>query len=147
MVLLSLLWIPWWSSHADDLSRLFTDSKQRQQLNFMRERGQLSAPLAEGLSVNQSANQSSGQSRSLIEIKGFVQRENGNNVVWVNDTNTLKLPHSSISGVKIDARKIVNNTVTVTLSGKKLQLKPGQLLDSQHGLVIEKYKIGRHEQQ
>ncbi len=60
-----------------------------------------------------------------IRLKGFVQRSDGKNVIWVNDENTMK--PSRLPNVKVHANTINRKKqVGLSVDGRWLRLKPGE---------------------
>ncbi len=94
-----------------DLQKLFTDKKQRAQIDAARS-GKVSKPIAR-------------KQTKKIKVSGFVTRSDGKSVVWINNKNTLD--SSKIGSIKVHHATVgKNNKVTVTVDGKSKQLKPGE---------------------
>ena len=74
----------------------------------------------------------------VIKLDGLVKRPNGPNSVWVN--GALK-QRAAVSGVFIDANKLVNSAVFIKLTpgSSPLFIKPGQRLNVDNGVLTEKY--------
>jgi len=75
-----------------------------------------------------------------VVIDGYIQREDGKNVVWFNNTSTLS-KSDKIKHLKIKSRSIITEGVGIVSRKKNLRLKPGQVLDINTGTVKERYKI------
>ncbi len=94
-----------------DLQTLFTDKKQRAQIDAARS-GKTTKPTP----VAQT---------KKIKVSGFMTRSDGKSVVWINNENTLK--GSRIGDIKVHQGSIgKNRKVTITVDGKRKQLKPGE---------------------
>ena len=95
---------------ASDLQQLFTDKKQRSQLDAARS-GNVTA--TEIPQTNQ------------VKVSGYVTRSGGNSVVWLNNQNTLD--SSKTGGVYVHQSSVgKNKKVRVTVDGKSVKLKPGE---------------------
>lgn len=85
-----------------------------------------------------------GKSRVPIQdtvvIDGYIQREDGKNVVWFNNTNTLDLNSRSMK-FKVESKGIDGQGIDVISKNKKRQLKPGQVLEISSGKVSESFNI------
>lgn len=60
-----------------------------------------------------------------VSIRGFVQRNNSLNTVWTDKGSTLH-PHLLDPDININAKKIHDTKVSVTVGGETIKLKPGQ---------------------
>jgi hypothetical protein len=96
-----------------ELGRLFTDVAQREKLNAIRQ----------GAYDGEAEQQSTV---SAVTVNGIMMRSNGENVVWVNGSSTLK--GSPAKGVNIYPRSADrhNYNVPVSVDGKHVRIKPGQ---------------------
>ncbi len=96
------------------LERLFTNAKQRQQINNQRHgdgRGH--------------AHISQKRKWHKVTLNGYMQRSDGENVVWVNGVSTLN--QTTIAGVKVEPGSINGkDQVTVRINGKAVKLRPGE---------------------
>jgi hypothetical protein len=113
--------------HADydaaDLNKLFTDKKQRAQIDAAR-------------SGNVSGKDSGAQQTNKIILDGYVTRSDGKSVVWVNNKNTLD--SSKIGDVKVHQNSIgKNKKVTISVDGKTTRLKPGETWSKETGQTVE----------
>ena len=115
------------ASQADyddaDLQKLFTDKKQRAQIDAARTGNYSGA---------------GSQQTSKISVSGYVTRSDGKSVAWVNNKNTLD--SQRIDDVKIQRSSIgKNKKVTVSVDGKRKQLKPGEVWHKETGEIVESY--------
>lgn len=93
-----------------DLQKLFTDKKQRAQIDAAR-------------SGNYS--DAGAQKTNQVKVSGYVTRSNGKSVVWLNNKNTLD--STRMGNVKVRQSSIgKNKKVTVTIDGVPVRLKPGE---------------------
>jgi len=108
---------------AEDLKKLFTDKKQRAQIDAAR-----------------SGNLSDGelQQTSKIKVSGYVTRSDGKSVVWLNNKNTLE--SSGIGDIKVHQSSIgKNKQVTISVDGKTKKLRPGETWQKETGKIVENY--------
>ncbi|VAW52588.1 hypothetical protein MNBD_GAMMA06-1146 [hydrothermal vent metagenome] len=106
---------------AANLKKLFTDKDQRAHIDAIR-----------------SGNPTSGEVRqsSKINVNGYVTRSDGKSVVWVNNKNTLE--SSKLDDVNVQQSSIgKNKQVTVSVDGKRKQLKPGETWHKESGKVVD----------
>lgn len=98
-----------------DLQKLFTDKKQRAQIDAARSG-----------KVTQAVTRTVTKKRTKkIEVTGFMTRSDGKSVVWINNKNTLD--GSRIGSIKVHHGSVgKNNKVTVSVDGKIKQIKPGE---------------------
>lgn len=111
--------------HADydekQLKKLFTDKKQRAQIDALRS-GKTS-----GVKSQQS---------NTINVNGYMTRSNGKSVVWVNNKSTLE--SSQVGDIKVYHNKIGNNKkVVISAGGKTAQLKPGETWHKETGEIVD----------
>lgn len=111
------------SYDASDLQQLFTDKKQRSQLDAAR-------------SGDATANELPHTSQ--IKMSGYMTRSNGKSVVWLNNTNTLQ--SSKLGDVRVQESTVgKNKKVTLTVDGNHKRLKAGEVWHKDTGKVIENY--------
>jgi len=92
------------------LERLFTNAKQRQQINNQR---------------HGHTRISQKQALHKVTLSGYMKRSDGKNVVWVNGVSTLN--KNTIAGVKVEPGSINHkDQVTVLINGKAIKLRPGE---------------------
>lgn len=92
------------------LERLFTNAKQRQQIDNQR---------------HGHAHISQKRKWHKVTLNGYMQRSDGENVVWVNGVSTLN--QTIIAGVKVEPGSINGkDQVTVRINGKAVKLRPGE---------------------
>jgi len=104
-----------------DLQKLFTDKKQRAQIDAAR-------------SGNYS--DAGAQKTNQVKVSGYVTRSNGKSVVWLNNKNTLD--SSRIGDVKVYQSSIgKNRKVTVRVDGKTKRLKPGETWHKETGRMVD----------
>lgn len=95
---------------ADDLNKLFTDKRQRAQIDAARSGNHTDPDL---------------QQTSKINLSGYMTRSDGKSVVWLNNKNTLD--SSKVGDVKVNQSTVgKNKKVTVRVDGKTKRLKPGE---------------------
>ncbi len=95
---------------VDDLKKLFTDKRQRAQIDAAR---------AGDYSLN------SAQQTKKISVLGYMKRSDGNNVVWVNGQNTID--SVKLGDVRVNRSKIgKDKKVTIRLEENVIHLKPGE---------------------
>ncbi len=114
--------------HADynaaDLNKLFTDKKQRAQIDATR-----SGNFSESTNLQQTRK---------INVNGYVTRSSGKNVVWVNNKNTLDGP--KVGDIKVQQSNIgKNKKVGVTVDGVHVHLKPGETWSKETGKIVKNY--------
>jgi len=98
-----------------DLQKLFTDKKQRAQIDAARS-GKVTQAVAQTVTKKRT---------KKIKVTGFMTRSDGKSVVWINNKNTMD--GSKIGSIKVHHGSVgKNNKVTVTVDGKRKQLKPGE---------------------
>lgn len=94
----------------NNLQTLFTDKKQRTQIDAARS----------GVDIT-----SSRPKTQQVKVSGYVTRSDGESVVWVNGGNTLT--SSRVNNIKVYKSRVgENKTVTVSVDGKTRRLKPGE---------------------
>ncbi len=103
---------------AANLQKLFTDKRQRAQIDAVRS-GHYTEP---GL-----------KKTNQVKVLGYVTRSDGKSVAWVNNKNTLD--SSKIGEVKVQQSKIGRNKkVGVTVGGRHVHLKPGEIWSEDSGI-------------
>ena len=117
---------------ADEF-RLFTTPAQRKALDQTRSAGSSPVVLSFPAAAHESIAASSD--RSLF-VRGFVQRQGGVNTVWVNDSSTLR-PQDLAPNLRVDARKIRDAKVPISIDEQVVNLKPGQVYLGDGQPVIE----------
>ena len=106
---------------AADLKKLFTDKRQRVQIDAARS-GNYTAP---GL-----------QKTNKVSVMGYVTRSDGKSVAWVNNKNTLD--SSKIGEVKVQQSNIgKHKKVGVTVDGAHVHLKPGETWHKETGKIVD----------
>ena len=108
---------------ASALKNLFTDKSQRLQIDAARSGKNLKAEFKQTNKVN---------------LNGYVTRSDGKSVVWVNNQNTLD--STKIGDVRVHARDIgKDKKVTISVDGKSVRLKPGEVWSKETGRAAENY--------
>ena len=107
---------------ADDLQKMFTDKRQRAQIDAAR-------------SGNYTGNELQKQT-SKVNVSGYMTRSDGKSVVWVNDKNTLE--SSRVGDVRVHKSNIgKNKKVTVSVEDKTTRLKPGETWYKETGKIVD----------
>jgi hypothetical protein len=103
---------------AADLQKLFTDKRQRTQIDSARSGNYSAADLPQTSKVN---------------VSGYVTRSDGKSVVWVNNKNTMD--SSKMGDMRVHQSNIGRNKkVTVTVDGRSVRLKPGETWSEDSGI-------------
>lgn len=118
-------------SGADEF-RLFTTPAQRKALDQVRRAGPPEAVPALPAVPESLATRTD----SSLFVRGFVQRQGGVNTVWVNDSSTLH-PQDLAPNLRIDAHKIRDAKVPISIDKHVVNLKPGQVYLGDGQPVIE----------
>lgn len=106
---------------ASDLDKLFTDKKQRSQIDAARS----------GKNISKGIRQT-----SKVNVNGYLTRSDGKGVVWVNKESTLDSHH--VGDVKVDRSSIgKNKKVKISVDGKSVRLKPGETWHKETGEIVE----------
>lgn len=108
---------------ADALQKLFTDKRQRVQIDAAR-----------------SGNYSGSQFEQVnkVKVNGYMTRSDGKSVVWVNNKNTLD--SSSIGNVKVQRSSIgKSKKVVIHVDGKTAKLKPGETWLKETGKIVDSH--------
>jgi hypothetical protein len=111
---------------VENLGTLFTDSEQREKLEAVR-RGTYMEETEKNSRV------------SNIRVDGVMIRSDGKNVVWINGKSTID--GGPIEGIKVnaDAADRDSHKVPVTIEGKRVYVKPGQVWSEGTGQVTDNY--------
>ena len=103
---------------ATDLQKLFTDKRQRSQIDAVRSGNYSTSDLPQ---------------TSQIKVSGYVTRSDGKSVVWVNNKNTLD--STKMGDVRVHQSSIgKNKKVTLTVDGTAIRLKPGETWSEDSGI-------------
>jgi hypothetical protein len=106
---------------VNDLEKLFTDERQRAQIDAARTGNYVGA---------------SSKKTNKVKILGYMKRSSGKSVVWVNNKNTLE--DSAIDDIRVHKNNLgKNNKVTVSVDGKYKRLRPGESWNKETGEVVE----------
>lgn len=107
----------------DKLQNLFTDKKQRAQINASRSGKSTNAEL---------------KKTDKISVSGYITRTGGKSVAWVNNKNTLDT--TSVGDVKVHQASIgKNKKVGLTVGGKHVRIKPGETWYKETGKVVDNH--------
>ena len=111
---------------ADNIDRLFTSPQQRQKLDTMR-----TAP--------SSGSQEQKPDVTNVELNGIMIRDDGNNVIWINNNSSLK--SNKVDGVKVNPKAIDKDSyeVPVKADDHRIKMKPGQSWSETTGTVKDSY--------
>jgi hypothetical protein len=106
---------------VNDLKKLFTDERQRAQIDAARSGTNVGAGL---------------KKTNKVKVLGYMKRSSGKSVVWVNNKNTLE--DSAIDDIRVHKDNLgKNNKVTVSVDGKFKRLRPGESWNKETGEVVE----------
>lgn len=110
---------------ADNIDRLFTSPQERQKLDAMR-----TAP---------SNNIEDRPAVTDVELNGVMIREDGNNVIWVNDKSSLK--SNKVDGVRVNPKEVNKESykVPVKTDEHQIMMQPGQSWSETTGTVKDNY--------
>jgi hypothetical protein len=111
---------------VENLGMLFTDSEQREKLEAVR-RGTYLEEAEKNSRI------------SNVSVDGILIRNEGKNVVWINGKSTLDgVP---IEGIKVNPESADRDShkVPVTIDGKHVYVKPGQIWSEGTGQVRDNY--------
>ena len=107
---------------ADNLQKLFTDKRQRAQIDAARSGNYTGSELQ--------------QQTSKVNVSGYMTRSGGKSVVWVNNKSTLE--SSKIGDVKVQQSNIGRNKkVGVTVDSRHVHLKPGETWHKETGKIVD----------
>ncbi|PCJ85221.1 MAG: hypothetical protein COA54_11760 [Thiotrichaceae bacterium] len=108
---------------VNDLNKLFTDKKQRAQIDADR------AGDYSGSEVHKA---------TQVKVSGYMKRSSGKSVVWVNGANTLD--STRVGGVTVNTQLINNNNkVPVKIDGRTVYVRPGESWSEASGSVKDNY--------
>lgn len=103
-----------------DLQKLFTDKRQRAQIDASRS-GKLS---------------SEAQVTEQVKVSGYLKRSDGKDVVWLNNSNTLESNRKG--NLRVRQSDIgADKRVTITVDGRTVRLKPGETWHKESGKIID----------
>jgi len=107
-----------------NLQKLFTDKKQRAQIDAVRSGNNAGPELKKANKIN---------------ILGYVTRTDGKNAAWVNDGNTIT--KTRLGNINVYQSSIgKNKKVTVSVAGQTKRLKPGESWLIETGRVIDSHE-------
>ena len=109
------------SSDLADLNKLFTDKKQRAQIDATRSGNYTSSDV---------------QQTNKVNVSGYMTRSDGKDVVWVNNKNTLE--SSNVDGAKVHESSIgKNKKVSISVDNKTTRLRPGETWYKETGKIVD----------
>jgi hypothetical protein len=104
---------------ADDLGKLFTDKKQRAQIDAARS------------GVSGATNRI-----DKVKVDGYVIRSDGKSVVWVNGQNTLE--SSRIGNIRVHQPSMQKDKkVSISVDGESRRLRPGETWNKSTGKIVD----------
>ena len=103
------------------LQKLFTDKKQRAQIDALRSGQTISKELKKS---------------DKVKVSGYVTRSDGKSVVWINNKNTIDT--TKVDDVFVHQSSVgKGKKVSISIDGKKARLKPGETWYKESGKVVE----------
>ena len=123
---------------ADDLGRLFTTPAERASLDNLRSVSKIPATAPAAQESSEEAEVAVTVPPPLVSVQGYVKRSDGKKgTVWVNQQPMQE--SSGNSDVQVGKLRQNGNSVSLKLpaTGKSLELKAGQVYDSETGQVKE----------
>ena len=128
---------------ADQLGRLFTDSQDRTRLDLIRQQEivveeEPDQPIEVDELLELEVEEQEEVVKDTITIKGLVQRSDGKNSAWINDSNTFEGDLETLY-IEVGQEDINNNKVKVMMPDKatEIDLKVGQGYDPNNDRVID----------
>lgn len=73
-----------------------------------------------------------------VEMQGIMQREKGKNVTWINGQSTAK-SNSIDERIHVNGNPHALRGARVTIDGKTIRLKPGQVWQQEDNKIVESY--------
>ncbi len=143
LLVLLVLQYPTYVIAADQLGRLFTSSQDRARLNLIREEEivveeETEQPIEVEEFLEPEIEEQEEVVKDTITIKGLVQRSDGKNSAWINDSNTFE---GDLETLYIDVKQeaINNDKVKVTMpdNATEIDLKVGQGYDPNNDRVLD----------
>lgn len=133
------------ADHAHDLQKLFYTPQQRQKIDDVRyqydsNKAKNSVNSSTVSQTNQKNTMNTVDTNETMLIEGYIKRNDGKNVIWYNNTNTLKDKQIN-QNIRIRPKSISRNGINIISSNKRIKLKPGQVLEITTGKVNEQYKL------
>lgn len=115
------------ATHAEydvnDLKKLFTDERQRAQIDAAR-------------TGNNTGTET--QQTATVSVTGYMKRSDGKNVVWVNGNSTID--SSRVGGVVVNTKSInKNDKVAVQIDGHTVYVRPGESWSKTSGTIKDNY--------
>jgi len=137
-----------YSKDVDDseLKRLFYSQLERQNIDKARDKSTSTSAKTEKQTIELKSKESVVETASknakkeTIVIDGYIQRGDGKNVVWFNNTSTLNEDNVD-KNLSIKSQIINDKGIDIVSKKRRLHLKPGQVLDISTGEVSESYRL------
>ena len=106
---------------AGELHRLFTDKKQRAQIDAAR---------------SGNVKSKSDPVTEQVKVSGYLKRSHGKDVVWFNDDSTLE--GNRKGNVRVRQSDIGSNKrVSISVDGRIVRLKPGETWHKESGKIVD----------
>ena len=128
---------------ADGLGRLFTSNQDRARLDLIREQEivveeETEQPIEVDEFLEPELEVQEEVIKDTVTIKGLVQRSDGKNSAWINDSNTFEGDLETLY-IEVKQEAIDNDKVKVTMPDKatEIDLKVGQGYDPNNGTVLD----------
>ncbi len=119
----------------DEFGRLFTSPAERTELDSKRKQ-----ITSDNIIIEQSTTQlrTEGPKDKEIELSGFVLREDGQSMVWINGKSELSDSLTKDLRLSTQTRQ---RDVVVKSQGKQQRLKPGQVWDLEKNRIKESWEF------
>lgn len=125
------------AADAEPIGRLFSTPAQRTRLDQLRLLGDQDAPVSEPPAATFPP--PSEPVSEQFTLDGFVKRSSGKSTTWIN-----RIPHNEheiSQGIRVRQRLSKPPSISVMLpSGKRLDLKAGQIFDTASNKISEVYE-------
>ncbi|MDH5764582.1 MAG: hypothetical protein OEZ38_01095 [Gammaproteobacteria bacterium] len=118
---------------VDKLKTLFTTPFERQQLDAKRSSNAYR-------SKDNKFKYSKANISKKVKVKGMVKKSNGEVVVWVNKSNTLKSSRIN-NQISVNTKQVKSEyEIPIKVNNRKIKIKPGQVWLSENNKVKETYQ-------
>jgi hypothetical protein len=115
-----------------DLDRMFTTRYERAQLDELRRR------MRGGTGTELPASATAIILPLTVEMQGIMQREKGKNITWINGQSTAR-SNSIDERIHVNGNPHALRGARVTIDGKTIRLKPGQVWQQEDNKIVESY--------
>lgn len=121
--------------HADPypFGRVFTTQEERKLLDDWRRNGNVPEENVEAATTEKTVQK---PSLTKIELSGYMLREDGSAIVWINGKSELSATRDSVKTSKPNS-----GTLSVYHEGRRVRLKPGQAWMIDENQVKESYEV------